>query len=329
MTKSRWVKLVSILIVGYVVLCLVGGILLAELQLHPPRRPIRHRAEFAVAARQYHGADLRDVAIATQDGITLKAWYAVPENDNGSAVMLLHGVSDNREGVAGYGRMFLKQGYRVLFPDARAHGESGGDLATYGLRESDDIHRWIDWLEQSRPKCVYGFGESMGAAQLLQSLQGEARFCAVIAESPFSRFNSVAYERAASYVRMPAWFGETVLRPVVGIAIFYTRHKYGIDFSTANPADAVAQSQTPMLLIGDEKDVNILPHHVLDLARLNPKVTVWMVPNAYHTGAWAADHQGFETRVTSFLNVHGAIEPKKKSQVSLKTRLLINVDVVS
>ena len=300
-TRSRRrLKLLLIAIFGYAVLCLVGGILLAELQLHLWRRPIRHRAEVAAAARQFHGANLQDVAITARDGITLKAWYAIPANDNRSTVILLHGVSDNREGVAGYGRMFLKDGYRVLLPDARAHGESGGDLATYGLRESDDIHRWIDWLEQSQPKCVYGFGESMGAAQLLQSLKNETRFCAVIAESPFSRFNSVAYERAASYVRMPASFGRTVLRPVVDFALFYTHHKYGIDFSSANPADAVAGTQTPMLLIGDEKDINILPHHVADLGKLNPQAQVWMVKNAAHTGAWAADHQLFEQRVTDF-----------------------------
>jgi hypothetical protein len=38
--------------------------------------------------------------------------------------------------------MVLQQGYRVLLPDSRAHGESGGTLATYGLVERDDIHRW-------------------------------------------------------------------------------------------------------------------------------------------------------------------------------------------
>ena len=55
-----------------------------------------------------------------------------------------------------------------MLPDSRAHGESGGTLATYGLRESDDIHRWVDWLYGGRQsKCVYGFGESMGAALVL------------------------------------------------------------------------------------------------------------------------------------------------------------------
>jgi pimeloyl-ACP methyl ester carboxylesterase len=288
----------------YAILCIAGGILLAELQLHPPRRGITHHAEVARAIREYHGASLEDAAIPAKDGVVLKGWFARPGNDNGSAIILLHGVSDNREGVAGYARAFLKQGYRVLLPDARAHGESGGAIATYGIKESDDIHRWVDWLERGNPKCVYGFGESMGSALLLQSLNGETRFCAVVTESPFSRFEPVAYERAASYIGMPAWFGRTALRPVVDFALFYTRVRYGIDFRKANPADAVASTKTPMLLIGDVDDINILPHHAEDLARLNPRAELWMVEGASHCGAVSVNQDAFEHRVTGFLGQH-------------------------
>ena len=104
-------------------------------------------------------------------------------------MILLHGLSDNRLGMIGYAELLLSHGFSVLMPDARAHGNSGGQLATYGLVESEDIHRWFDWLQQSQhPGCIFGFAESVGAAQLLQSLQGEPRFCARAAESPFSSF---------------------------------------------------------------------------------------------------------------------------------------------
>src|SRR5438067_10448944 len=96
--------------------------------------------------------------------------------------------------------MFLQQGYRVLLPDSRAHGESGGRLATYGLRENDDIHRWVSWLYDRGATCVDGFGESMGAALVLESMRSEARFCAVVADSPFSTFRSVAYDREGYFV---------------------------------------------------------------------------------------------------------------------------------
>jgi uncharacterized protein len=54
----------------------------------------------------------------------------VAEHENGKAVILLHGISANRMGVAGYGEMFLQKGYRILLPDSRAHGESEGNPAT-------------------------------------------------------------------------------------------------------------------------------------------------------------------------------------------------------
>jgi len=142
-----------------------------------------------------YGGDLQTVAIQAVDGVVLQGWYIVPEHQNGQAVILLHGIGDNRGGVAGYGQAFLRQGYRILLPDSRAHGESGGTVATYGLLESDDVRRWVSWLYGKGARCVDGFGESMGAALVLESLRPKSRFCAVVADSPFSDFRSVAYDR--------------------------------------------------------------------------------------------------------------------------------------
>ena len=104
-------------------------------------------------------------------------------------MLALHGLGDNRLGMEGFAGIALEHGFTVLLPDARGHGESGGELATYGLLERNDIHQWVDYLEAAtQPRCVYGMGESMGAAQLLQSLEVENRFCAVVAKSSFSSF---------------------------------------------------------------------------------------------------------------------------------------------
>lgn len=42
-------------------------------------------------------------------------------------------------GMIGYAELLLTRGSAVLMPDSRAHGQSGGALATYGLLEKDDI----------------------------------------------------------------------------------------------------------------------------------------------------------------------------------------------
>lgn len=113
-------------------------------------------------------SDLKDVSIVTPDGVTLHAWAIHPRHANGDVVMLLHGLADNRIGMTGYAQLLLAHGFRVLLPDARAHGSSGGQLATYGLLEGNDIHQWFDFVAaHDHPHCIFGLGESMGAAQLL------------------------------------------------------------------------------------------------------------------------------------------------------------------
>ena len=87
---------------------------------------------------------------------------------------------------------FLSKGYAALLPDSRGEGESGGRFLTYGVKEGDDVRRWFVWLAaQKHPRCIFGMGESMGAAILLQSVREETRFCAVIAESSFASSLSV------------------------------------------------------------------------------------------------------------------------------------------
>jgi uncharacterized protein len=141
-------------------------------------------------------AELQEVSITTPDRAALRGWLLRPATNNGNAALVLHGLADNRLGMTGYAELLLAHGYTVLLPDARPHGLSGGELATYGLLEREDIHKWVDFLlAVTHPRCVYGMGESMGAAELLQSLQEDTRFCAVVAESPFSTFREIAYDR--------------------------------------------------------------------------------------------------------------------------------------
>ncbi|HKF06228.1 MAG TPA: hypothetical protein VKB49_28180 [Candidatus Sulfotelmatobacter sp.] len=170
-------RLIGSLAVLYLLGTVFGGIGLGWIALHPGSRPIsqseKRNAE-ATALRE--SVEFHDVDLIAQDGAVLHAWFMRPQNANGNAAILLHGVSDNRLGMYGYGRWLLDNHYSVLLPDARHHGNSGG-LTTYGVTEANDIHRWVDWIETNEhPRCVYGLGESMGAAELLESLAQEPRF---------------------------------------------------------------------------------------------------------------------------------------------------------
>lgn len=304
MMKRKLARITTVCAIAYLLGSMIAGIFLAELTLHVPRRPLRHENQVRQEYQEHFQADLQNVSIFASDGATLRGWYAQPSTYNGNSVLLLHGVGDNREGMAGYAEIFLAKGYAVLLADSRAHGESGGPVATYGLQESDDIHRWVEWVKaQSRPNCVYGFGESMGAALILQAARTTS-FCALIAESPFSTFRQVAFDRVGYYVGLGPWFGRTLARPLIEIAFIYTRSRYHIDLMHANPSDALRNCTAPILLIHGQADRNILPWHSEELASVDPHATLWIVPHALHTGAWQTAPVDFEYRVLTFLSAN-------------------------
>src|SRR6185437_5135081 len=290
----------------YFALAIVGGVVIANASLKLRHLPLRHRQAITAAVQNQFQAELQDVSIQAADGAVLKAWYVHPHTFNGSSVILLHGITDNREGVVGYGKLFLAHGYAVLLPDARGHGESGGQLATYGVKESDDIHRWVSWLyEHDPPHCVYGFGESYGAALMLQSLVAVQRYCAVAVESAFSTAREMSFERISGPLHLQPWFGKTLGRPVIWSAELYAWLRYGIDLLQPNPLEAVKHSSVPVLLIHGEEDRNISPHHSQLIAAAAPDhVQLWLVPHAGHTMAWSAAHQEFEQRVLDWFAAH-------------------------
>ncbi len=305
------------ILVGFLALSVIAGVFLAEATLRPGRR-LESPADEMQARDMARSRDAKvsDAVITAKDAITLRAWSVVPRHSNGNAVILLHGLGDNRVGMTGYADLLLSRGFSVLMPDARAHGASSGDLVTYGLLESDDVHRWLDWLVQhDHPGCIFGLGESMGAAQLLQSLRSESRFCAVVAESSFANFREIGYDRIGQSFGTGPWLGRTLLRPIIEIAFAYSAWKYKLHFEQASPENVVAETRIPVLLIHGQNDSNIPVRHSRLIARRNPAVVLWEVTNADHCGAASANPEEFDRKLIHWFDSHAGAQSRLAAQL--------------
>lgn len=315
MRLTRRSRFLFLLLTLYLTFCSIAAIFVANATLHPARRPLTPAAEATMRETfRTLASDFQDVSITTPDAIMLRAWIIHPRRSNGDAVILLHGLGDNRIGMAGYAQLLLAHGYSVLLPDARAHGASGGDLATYGLLERYDIHQWFNFLSaRDHPHCVFGFAESMGAAELLQSLPIDPQFCAVAAESSFSTFREIAYDRMGQPFHLGSWFGRTLFRPVVEVAFLYIQWKYSLDMQQVSPYAAVAVTRVPVFLIHGQIDSNIPIRHSLQIHVGNPDTVLWEVPNADHCGAISAAPQEFERRLLSSFSTHSTVSNRGPS----------------
>jgi uncharacterized protein len=271
---------------------LAAAAFLTEGALHPlVRRRPSDTAALAYSIAQTAHVSATPVCIRAADGAVLTAWWLSPSSPNGRAVVACHGVAGSAFGAMGYALLFLRNGYAVLVPNGRGHGDSQG-YATYGVLESHDTVRWLHWLKTQRVTAAYGFGESLGGSVLIQSLAEGADFRAVVAECPYSSFEAVAQERVAQHIPSAA---ATVL---VKEGLLYTRLRYGVDLGNARPDLAVRHTHVPILLIHGLADGETPSQNSELIARANPRtVQLWLVPGAKHTGAYAAQPREFERRV--------------------------------
>src|SRR5437588_4907962 len=122
------------------------------------------------------GATKTDFEVKARDGVVLRGWKVKPHLPSGDWVLLFHGVSDNRTGMLGAAEFLVRHHFSVVTMDARAHGKSGGSMATYGWMERYDTVAITDELFATEEvKHLYALGASMGGAIALQSAAVEPR----------------------------------------------------------------------------------------------------------------------------------------------------------
>jgi len=252
-------------------------------------------------------ASWQAVQIAAIDGVALHAWLLRPKSGRAGCVIALHGIGgEARTDTLDWAPMLLPAGYCMLTPDNRAMGESGGEVITYGIREEDDVHRWVHWLEASEhPENVFGLGESLGGSILLASLKSDTPFRALVADSPFSEFRSTAREQMESRIPLPALFVHPAAAVLVTAGFTYGRLRYGLDLGSVSVVDAVRSATTPILLIHGSEDVRVRPWHSRALAAVNPShVQLWIVPGAGHVQAGGVAPEEYRRRVLGWFRDH-------------------------
>jgi len=245
-----------------------------------------------------------DFKVKASDGVVLKGWKVRPTTPNGDWVLLYHGVADNRTGVLGHAVFLLRNGYSVVMMDSREHGESGGEICTYGWIERRDTVAIVDALYSSeKVRHLYALGVSMGAAIALQSAAIEPRIAAVAAEDPFANLREVSYDYAG--LDVSPTLGRTLFRPASMLALSSVKKEGGFDPSDVSPEKAAAVRPFAVLLICGTSDHRIPCRHAERIynAAAGPK-ELWVVKGAGHAAALGHSPQEYESRVVKWFEAY-------------------------
>ncbi len=117
------------------------------------------------------GYPFQKAEFVTTDDVPIRGWF-IPSGDKPSkdTVIVCHGLGANKSNQLTLAAHFVPQGFNLLIFDFRAHGESGGQISSFGDLERNDVLAAVHWLRENHPnqsRRIYGVGASMGAAALL------------------------------------------------------------------------------------------------------------------------------------------------------------------
>jgi fermentation-respiration switch protein FrsA (DUF1100 family) len=264
------------------VLTVLAGFTEVNRALHPPRiiPPGNTLQKYKIP---YQSLDL-----ITEDGIRLSAWYTPPRN--GAVILLAHGYGDNRpEWVYA---MLARKGYGVLAWDARAHGESDGDISTVGYLEVLDVKAALEYvMGQPDVKHIGAWGGSMGGATLIRAT---AQFPPIEALFVDSSFDSLDDE-----------FDFLVPYPVINpLAKFLTEAETGISINEVNPLNDIAKiSPRPVYIVQGTGDTVAPPDSGTKLfnAAREPRY-LWEKEDVPHLSMYLDNPRRYQRRLVVFFD---------------------------
>ena len=196
--SSGWGKFLLATVVGYALL--VGLLYVSQRRLLYLPHP-----ETPGAPASYGVPEMHRVGLATDDGLTLLAWYAPPAQGTRRPVLVLfHGNAGHIGYRAGKVRPFLDAGLGVLLVSYRGYGGNDGSPTEEGLyADGRAALRFLAGEGIASPRVVL-YGESLGsgvAVLLASELARAAPVGAVVLEAPFT---SMADAAALHYPYVPA-----------------------------------------------------------------------------------------------------------------------------
>jgi fermentation-respiration switch protein FrsA (DUF1100 family) len=209
--------------------------------------------------------------------------------------LLMHGVRADRRVMAGRAGFLRESGLTSLTVDLQAHGETPGDMITFGHREARDARNGVAYL-RGRQGCrsVVVIGQSLGGAAALLG-EGPVAADAFVLESVYPTIEDAVANRLAMR------FG-SLGRLAAPLLYFQIQLRAGVGRDALRPQDAVRKLRVPVLIAGGTQDLQTPQEETRRLFDAVPgKKTLWLVEGAGHEDLYAFDPVQYRAQLGEFL----------------------------
>jgi fermentation-respiration switch protein FrsA (DUF1100 family) len=239
-------------------------------------------------------AQAESVVFQSTDGLRLSGWW-LPSLNSDTTVILLHGHGSNRRQMIARAELLHRHGYSILLYDARGHGESAGELVSFGFHETNDLLGAMDFARSRGSKTFGLIGASQGGATI--ALCG-ARLKDVqwaVVESVYSDLRTAVDRRCRYHAHLPGWLLGCVMVP-------FAEHRVGVSIDNISPRARIADSSFPVFILSGDRDrhTRVADTQSLFEAARSPK-ELWLVEGAGHIDLYGFAQKRYEDRLLEFI----------------------------
>ncbi len=251
---------------------------------------------------EFHG-ELKDTIITSSKAFKYHAYYLAAKVPTNKTAVLVHGWTDSAKGMLMLAYMYNEEfGYNVLLPNLHYHGLSEGKAVQMGWFDRFDVLEWMDVANNifggNTQMVVHGI--SMGAATTMM-LSGESQKdyvkCFIEDCGYTSVWDQFEYKLKLDY-KLPSF-------PLLNIANYICKKKYGWDFKQASALEQVKKSNLPMLFIHGTAD-NFVPYQMLKplYEAKNGEKDILILDGVTHAMAYRDAREEYTSKVQEFLSKH-------------------------
>ena len=246
----------------------------------------------------HDSAAIETVGLRSDDGLHL-AGEIIPHPGGGHRwAIVVHGYAGDRTWMYNFAHIWAEQGYNILLPDLRAHGESEGEYIGMGWEDRLDLLKWIALVCERDPQAqIILHGVSMGSATVMMTA-GEAlppQVKAVVEDCGYTSVWDIFSDEMKNLFHMPAF-------PVLHTADLLYSLRTKRSFRNASALEQLKQATVPILFLHGGKDSFVRTSMVYELYDVCPtKKALYVAPDAGHGESLYIAPEIYKEKVFGFM----------------------------
>lgn len=193
------------------------------------------------------------ITMTSYDGLKLVAYYLPAPKKSHRILILMHGYRN--KGIvwdfSNLVKFYHEQGYHLLVPYQRTHGESEGKHICFGVKERYDLIQWTEYISgRFEGRCsIFLSGISMGGATVLMAagLKLPRQVKGIIADCSYTSPWDIFAHVLGKDCHLPKF-------PFLYAADYICHRRAGFHFQECSTVESMRENRIPVLFIHGGRD---------------------------------------------------------------------------